>query len=230
MKNPRIAALALALALTFLMPNAYAQTPNVQFIKWSDQTLYNTVTLTHDIYKGIFFIDDNATYGIRNTSTNNQTVWIYINSINDTAKIENATFRVFTQNGATFKNSTSWKTGDSLPAPKQSFTALPTTSYLMEFWIKGTSDATGTINLKLNIEALDVELSETEAAKEEAAAGPGTPFIGLPNFQAILQQIWEGLQTVWNYPHMRVIIALAFIAVVGGLVVKWDKAKAKRKK
>jgi hypothetical protein len=227
MNNKKTIVLVLALALALLMPKAHAQTPDVQFIKWADSSLCNTVILTHDIYKGIFLIDDNATYGIRNTSTNNQIVWMYINSINDAAKIENVTFRVFTQNGATFKNSTSWKIGDSLPTSKQSFIALPATSYLMEFWIKGASGANGVITIKLNLEAADVEFSEAKEAAGEGASGPGT--IKLPNVQALLTEAWNDFQAILNIPNVRVILVLSLFIVLGCWIVKHDKRKRKKK-
>ena len=84
------------------------------------------------------------------------------------------------------------------------------------------------------IDVVSVEVAYTTPTEEDKpAAGPGTPkpdwiSINLPNLPAYLQRGYDGLQMIWNLPHTRVIIALGLIALVGGVIVKYERRVKKR--
>ena len=116
-----------------------AATPDVRFIKWSDQTLYNSIDLPYNLYADMWTYDSNASYGIKNThATASKTTYIYIYSINDTSKVYNVTVEVRSLLGTTLYAQATWQ-GGSLPTTKQSFNAVNNTAYTLRVWIKGAS-------------------------------------------------------------------------------------------
>lgn len=130
--------------------------PDVRFIKWANSTLHNTVDLPYNIYADMWIYDANATYGIRNTNaTLSKTVDIYINTISDTTKVANVTVQILTQDGDTVKATCTWATTGSLPTSKQSFTADPSTNYIIRVWVKGSTNVVATdsvtVGMKLEV-------------------------------------------------------------------------------
>jgi hypothetical protein len=129
-----------------------ASTPKVQFIKHSDQNLYNTIDLPYNIYADMWTQDDNATYGIKNTDVSNpHTVYLYINSIDETAKVANVTIWVKTLDGVTTKAIITWE-GGSLPTAEQSFSAEASTTYMLTVWVKGAATVANVlVSLKMKV-------------------------------------------------------------------------------
>ena len=130
--------------------------PDVRFIRWSDSNLFNTVNLPYNIYADMWIYEANATYGISNThATDAKTVDIYINTISDTTKVANVTVQILTQDGTTVKATCTWATTGSLPTSKQTFTADPSTNYIIRVWVKGSTSVVATdsvtVGMKLEV-------------------------------------------------------------------------------
>jgi hypothetical protein len=127
-------------------------TPKVQFIKFSDETLYNTIDLHYDVYPDMWTQGSNATYGIRNTDTSDHTVYLYIDAIDQTSKVANVTIWIKSLDGTTNKATITWQ-GGSLPTTEQSFSASANTKYMMKVWIKGASSALGELVISLRLKS-----------------------------------------------------------------------------
>lgn len=114
---------------------------------------------------------------------------------------------------------------------------LDSTVWIVYYWTKRVSGGGTTYfwfdfgDTTHNSRIENIEYTTT--AEDQPAAGPGTPksdwiSINLPNLPAYLQRGYDGLQMIWNLPHMRVILALGLIALVGGVIVKYERRVKKR--
>lgn len=145
-----------AMATTYLMYDwtltLTASTPKVRFIKFSDETLYNTLDLPYNLYQDIWVQTDNCTYGIKNTDAGSaHTVYLYINSITQTSKVYNVTVWVKELDGSPTMATITWQ-GGGLPTTEQSFSAAADTKYMMTIWIKGASSVADTVvTLKMKV-------------------------------------------------------------------------------
>jgi len=128
-----------------------ASTPKVRFIKHSDQTLSNTIDLPYNVYADMWTQDSNATYGIKNTDTSDHTVYLYIDTIDETSKVANVTIWIKSLDGTTNKATITWQ-GGSLPTTEQSFSAVASTTYMMTVWVKGAATvANVVVSLKMKV-------------------------------------------------------------------------------
>ncbi len=84
-------------------------TPQVRFIDWDTGTLYNTIDLTYNIYADLWLVDDNATYGIKNTGTTAKTVYLWVDSCNATNWFSNFTIQILNETGTVLAT---WTTTD----------------------------------------------------------------------------------------------------------------------
>lgn len=86
-----------------------ASVPDVRFCKWSDSTQSNTASLPYNLYPDVWMIDDNATYGIKNSAGSGKTVYLWVESCGDPTKIANYTVQIIDETGSTL---CTWTTTD----------------------------------------------------------------------------------------------------------------------
>lgn len=74
--------------------------PKVRFYNWDDETQINTINLPYNIYPNSWFIDENATYGIKNNdASNDYNVYLWIETISDASKLANLTIIILHSDG-----------------------------------------------------------------------------------------------------------------------------------
>lgn len=122
----------------FLWSTVRADSTDVMFIQWSDESLHTTIWEEYRIYSDITTYDANATYGIRNNGTSSYNSSIYLSSINNTNSITNITVAILSQDGVSTKATSTWE-GGALPTATQNWTADATTNYVLRIWIEGNS-------------------------------------------------------------------------------------------
>jgi len=131
-------------------------TLDVKFHKWNDGTLWNTVSMSYNIYADAWVVDRNATYGIKNIGIASKTVFLWVESVTDSSKFANYTVRIL---GASGSEMCKWTTTDFANVGEGnavSWTANPNTVYTIYVLYKGSSTAgsdSSTVNLKLKTQA-----------------------------------------------------------------------------
>lgn len=89
-----------------------AATPPVRFYKWSDGSEYGTITLTYNYYVDVMTIDENASYGIRNSGVSDKNVYLWVESACPyPSAIEDFAIRILNHTG---EQLTIWWTEDFL--------------------------------------------------------------------------------------------------------------------
>lgn len=127
-----------------------ASTPQVRFFKWSDQTLYNTITLSYNVYADAWVKDDNSTHGIRNTGSTDKTTYVWFESITGASNVVNVTIFVLNQTGTQLCSITTDGSSNIGEAYAQSWNCDSdgTKTDTLKIWFKGASTVgAATINL-----------------------------------------------------------------------------------
>jgi hypothetical protein len=119
--------------------NASGAGTSIKFIHWSDGTVYNTISLSYNIYADVTTYDANATYGITNTATKPLIIGLRMGSISNNGKVANVTLTILSQDGTQLMARVTWSAGNTLPTSQQSFTASAKTNYVIQVSIKGAS-------------------------------------------------------------------------------------------
>lgn len=127
-------------------------TPEVRFIKWSDQTQYNTIDITHTVFPSATSIETNCSYGIKNNnSTHSKTVYLWVESCNDTSKIANFTIKILNATGETL---VTWTTSDWSNLGENyavNWILNANTIHTIYLLVDGSSSASGAIQVALRL-------------------------------------------------------------------------------
>lgn len=127
-----------------------AATPQVRFMKWSDQTLTNTIALSSNVYADAWVKNDNDTYGIKNTGATPKTCSVWFSSIVGGSYVANITIVVTNQTGTTLATLTTNGATNIGEGYAQSFTsdANGIKTDTLKIWVKGAgSVGSVTVNL-----------------------------------------------------------------------------------
>lgn len=129
-----------------------AATPQVRFFKWSDESLYNTITLSCNVYADAWVKDDNATHGIKNTGSTAKTTYIWFESITGGSNVANVTIFVRNETGTQLCYITTDGSSNIGEASAQSWNcdAQGIKTDTLKIWVKGAS-AVGAVTINLGM-------------------------------------------------------------------------------
>jgi len=81
--------------------NLTGANPKIRFYRWTDATQTNTINLPYTIYPSLLFVDENATYGIRNNdASNDYAVSLWVETISNTSRLANLTITILNPSGS----------------------------------------------------------------------------------------------------------------------------------